>query len=164
MRLTQAGPTDHGKYDEACNIIEITYRDGKTVSYTYDELNRLETVTINWLSQTATYHDDAAGRLESVDQFNGTWTSYIYDDANRLIELQNAGASGDIATYVFTLDENGNRTVIEKVEQFTLIPDSTQTTTVGVRRVCGYLLRKSVGLMPASLRIALRVPSGMSLE
>ncbi len=50
-------------YDEAGNVIKITYPGNKDVIYGYDELNRLETVT-NWLSQVTTYHYDDAGRLD----------------------------------------------------------------------------------------------------
>jgi YD repeat-containing protein len=76
------------------------------LTYTYDELNRLYTVT-NWLNQTATYSYDAAGRLTSLTHFNGTVTTYGYDNANRLMSQSSA-----VASYQFTLDGNGNRTNI----------------------------------------------------
>ncbi len=51
------------QYDAAGNLTLLTYPGAKTVSYTYDSLNRLETVSADWLSKTATYHYDNAGRL-----------------------------------------------------------------------------------------------------
>lgn len=105
------------EYDEAGNLTELTYPGNKKVSYNYDELNHLETVTINWLSKTATYHYDGAGRLTRLDQFNNAWTAYGYDKANRLTDLENRRSdSSVIATYHFTLDDNGNRTGIDQVE------------------------------------------------
>jgi len=82
------------------------------VSYTYDELNRLETVSIDWLSRTATYSYDNAGRLTGLTQLNGTVVSYTYDGANRLTGLANRVSTGGsiIASYSFVLDGNGNRT------------------------------------------------------
>lgn len=98
-------------YDENGNVTQLTYPGNKTVSYTYDALNRIETVTIDWLSQTATYIYDDAGRLTYMTQFNGTVTEYTYDNSERLTDLENrtAAAGSVIAGYHFTLDDNGNR-------------------------------------------------------
>ena len=103
----------YDKYDAAGNLEEITYPGSKKVIYTYDELNRIKTVTIDWLipTQTATYFYDDAGRLDYVQNFNGTITDYDYDNANRLIALNNNKSDASIiATYSFpVLDGNGNR-------------------------------------------------------
>jgi YD repeat-containing protein len=62
----------------------------------------VDTVTIDWLGKTATYHYDEAGRVTGLDQFNGTGVSFGYDDANRLISLENRKSGGEaIATYGF---------------------------------------------------------------
>ncbi len=45
------------QYDAAGNMTRVTYPGNKTVSYTYDALNRLETVTIDWLGKSASYHN-----------------------------------------------------------------------------------------------------------
>ncbi|RJQ17952.1 MAG: hypothetical protein C4560_07885, partial [Nitrospiraceae bacterium] len=68
------------KYDENSNLTELTYPGNKKVIYTYTALNQLETVTIDWLSQTATYNYDDAGRLTGLTNFNGTVTTYGYDN------------------------------------------------------------------------------------
>jgi RHS repeat-associated protein len=104
-------------YDKAGNLIELTYPGDKKIRYTYDELNRLKTVTILWLNQTATYAYDEAGRLVGHNNFNGTWGSYSYDNAGRLTDLENRKSdSGVISAYHFTLDDDGNRAQVVKVE------------------------------------------------
>ncbi len=99
-------------YDPASNVTKITYPDGKTVSYTYDALNRISTVSIDWLSEIASYFYDAAGRLTGISQFNGTVVTPGYDNANRLTSLTNYSGSATITGYAYTLDNNGNRTRI----------------------------------------------------
>lgn len=121
-------------YDEAGNLKEITYPGpgNKKVSYTYNELNRLKTVTINWLSQTATYNYDLAGRLTRINNFNGTITDITgtndYDNANRLKSFANKKSGGTtISSYQFSLDGNGNR--IQVVQNEPLIPALGTGTT-----------------------------------
>ena len=96
------------------NITKVTYPGNKTVSYTYDAMNRIKTATIDWLAKTATYNYDGAGRMSDLTQFNGIYTHYGYDDANRLTALESrlSNAGNAIATYSYTLDNNGNRTGI----------------------------------------------------
>jgi RHS repeat-associated protein len=98
------------------NITKITYPGNKTVSYTFDALNRVKTVTIDWLAKTTTYDYDDAGRMSDLTQFNGTYTRYSYDNANRLTALENrlSNAGSAIATYSYTLDNNGNRTGVSQ--------------------------------------------------
>ena len=121
----------YDKYDAAGNLEEMTYPGNKKVIYTYDELNRIKTVTIDWLipTQTATYNYDDAGRLDWVDNFNGTITNYDYDNANRLITLNNNKSDASvIATYSFpVLDGNGNR---EQVVQDEPLASSLGTENV----------------------------------
>ncbi|MBI5101820.1 MAG: RHS repeat protein, partial [Nitrospirae bacterium] len=84
------------KNDEAGRLKELIYPGSKKVIYVYDKLNRVETVKLDWLDQTATYHYDAAGRMESFTNFNGTVTTYGYDIANRLTSLDNKKADNSI--------------------------------------------------------------------
>ena len=67
---------------------------------TYDELNRLKTVT-PWVNKTASYIYDQAGRLTSVTNFNQTVTGFSYDKANRLTALQNMNNARRICDYKF---------------------------------------------------------------
>ena len=110
------------------NLTELTYPGSKKVIYTYDALNRLETVTIDWLSKTATYHYDNSGLLDYVDNFNGTITDYTYDNANRFTDLVNKKADQTIISeYHFTLDGNGNRKQVNQSEP--LLPVINEETT-----------------------------------
>ena len=123
------------------NLATLTYPGNKTVTYTYDALNRLKTVT-DWMDRTATYDYDPGGRLESMTQFNGTVITYSYDNANRLTGLDNLTASGGdaIATYQFTLDGNGNRTQVTR--EVPLDPDLTATTKTFYHQLHGQPDRK----------------------
>lgn len=111
------------------NITKITYPGNKTVSYTYDALNRMKTVTIDWLNKTATYTYDDAGRMLDLTQFNNTYTRYTYDNANRLTALENrlSNAGSPIATYAFTLDGNGNRTNVTQTVPIALNATASNT-------------------------------------
>ncbi len=80
---------------------------------------------IDWLNPkpVATYHYDAAGRLDWVDNFNGTVMDYSYDNADRLTALENKKSGATIlASYSFTLDGNGNRTGDVQNEPFAPTP------------------------------------------
>lgn len=100
----------YSQYDENGNLTELTYPGNKKVIYTYDELNRLKTVTIDWLTPkpVTTYYYDDAGRLDYLVNFNGTITDYSYDNANRLTALDNKKSDNTtiLASYSFTLDAN----------------------------------------------------------
>jgi RHS repeat-associated protein len=132
-------------YDKAGNLTELTYPGGKKVIYTYDVLNRLDTVTIDWLNPkpVAIYHYDIAGRLDYVDNFNGTITDYTYDNANRLTDLVNKKADQTIISeYHFILDGNGNRkdvtqtepllpVINEETSNYTYNPEKNRLMTAG---------------------------------
>ncbi|MCP4135855.1 MAG: sugar-binding protein, partial [bacterium] len=80
-----------------------------TTTYTYDGLNRPDTVIAPDESVTVYTYDDAGNR-ESVAYPNGTVAGYDYDSLNRLTELRNEKASGElISGYVYTLKTDGNR-------------------------------------------------------
>ncbi|MBQ0720856.1 MAG: hypothetical protein KBT88_08465 [Gammaproteobacteria bacterium] len=97
-------------YDEVSNLTQITYPDGKTVSYSYDTLDRVGSISIDWLNKTASTTYDATSRLTQVDNFNGSYTTYDYDNADRLTNLAHHQSGGQLlADYSFTLDANGNR-------------------------------------------------------
>ena len=120
------------KNDEAGRLKELTYPGNKKVVYGYDKLNRMETVRLDWLNQTATYEYDPAGRLKKLTNFNGTVTTYGYDDANRLTSLENKKSDNSIiSSYSFpVLDGVGNRAQAVVNEPFTpvLNPEDTGYT------------------------------------
>ena len=73
----------------------------------------MKTVT-DWLGRVATYSSDDAGRLVSLVRFNGAVVNYGYDNADRLATMQDLTSHGVIASFVHTLDGNGNRTATER--------------------------------------------------
>lgn len=111
---------------------ELIYPGNKKVIYGYDQLTRMETVRLDWLNQTATYHYDPAGRLDYLENFNGTIADYGYDNANRLTSLENRKSdSSVIASYSFpVLDGLGNRkeAVVNEPLAPVLNPESTDYT------------------------------------
>ena len=86
---------------------------GVDVEYSYDVLNRLETLTDNRLGTTqnvTSYGYDQVGNLETVTLPNGVESTYSYDVLNRLTNLtaRNAGNT-PVASYAYTLGAAGNR-------------------------------------------------------
>jgi YD repeat-containing protein len=78
---------------------------GASVSYTYDDLNRLSTVVDNRLTSTTSYSYDPASNLPTASYPNGLKSTFTYDPLNRLTAL-NAGT----ASYSYQLGPTGNRT------------------------------------------------------
>ncbi len=68
------------------------------VRYTDDQANRLETVT-DWAGRVTTYHDDANGRLERIDQpgdiSHATWTYNAQGDLKSLGDVAPLPPSAD---------------------------------------------------------------------
>ena len=91
------------------------------MTYTYDQLNRLATVTD--ASGTTTYDYDAVGNLASYSYPNGILTSYSYDSLNRLTSMQSICGSGTgcrspgapIASYAYSLGATGNRLSVSEL-------------------------------------------------
>ncbi|NES96694.1 MAG: RHS repeat protein, partial [Desertifilum sp. SIO1I2] len=79
------------RYDTVTGTLAgIDYPNGSGVTYTYDLLGRIKTLT-EWASATGTrytttYDYDAFGNLKSVLDPSGQTTTMIYDDGNRLLE------------------------------------------------------------------------------
>jgi RHS repeat-associated protein len=82
---------------------------GVAVDYTYDALNRLETVVDRRLAAgTTTYVYDVNGNLESALYPNSVRSTYTYDTLNRLTNVAVTNGS-PIAGYAYTLGPAGNR-------------------------------------------------------
>jgi YD repeat-containing protein len=84
---------------------------GASVSYSYDELNRLSAVVDNRLSgnQTTTYTYDAASNVATATLPNGLQSSFTYDSLNRLTQLVTP-----VSGYNYQLGPTGDR--IQAVE------------------------------------------------
>ncbi|WP_417538936.1 putative Ig domain-containing protein [Marinobacter sp.] len=119
-RLTEetqpGGSVIQYQYDNAGNRTRVTVLaggDSVTTNYTYDVLNRLQTVTDS--EGTTTYTYDAAGNRKSVTYPNGNETTYDYDALNRLTVLTTTNALNQVlADYRYTLDATGRRTSVEE--------------------------------------------------
>jgi RHS repeat-associated protein len=102
-------------HDLAGNRTQLTYPDGKVVTYTYNADNRLLQVQ-DWDSGLTRYAYDAAGRLISTTLPNGVVTTQQYDDANRLVNLAHTAADDTLlASFSYEMDGVGNRTQITEV-------------------------------------------------
>jgi RHS repeat-associated protein len=100
-------------YDPAGNVASMksSNTNGVYVEYTYDSLNRLQTVVDHGLvgQQTTTYSYDPASNLATVEYPNGLQSTFTPDTLNRLTSLNNGKL-----VYDYTLDAVGNRsTVVE---------------------------------------------------
>jgi RHS repeat-associated protein len=106
-------------YDASGNRISITYPDGKIITYSYDAVDRLASVT-DWASRESRYSYDAAGRQVGIQFGNGTQATYTYDDADRLINIMHTSpVSGTIGVFTYTLDAVGNRLSVEDLNGLT---------------------------------------------
>jgi len=94
----------------------IKYPGNKTVSYIHDAVSRLVSVS-DWTGVTTTYQYDDANRIIGKTMGNGSTVSFKYDNAGRLIEKTDKKSDGQtIASYIYTLDENGNRTAMDMMQ------------------------------------------------
>ena len=70
---------------------------------------------MDWLTTQTDFDYDAAGRLITQTNGNGTTVSRQYDVAGRLTNLQNKKSGGSVITsHTFTLDKVGNRTGVSE--------------------------------------------------
>ena len=92
-------------YDAMGNIVQKLTRAGQTISFTYDNLNRLWTKAPPGATDQFAY--DLAGRMVDATDSNGT-THRIYDNAGRLSSVTYPGS----ATVAYQYDASGNRTIL----------------------------------------------------
>ncbi len=112
-RLDPDGTVISYTYDGADNRTSVTTPAG-TTEYTYDAVNRLETVT-DPNSGVTTYSYDPVGNPVTTLLPNGALESREYDSLNRLTFVQHTDAtSAVIASYRYTLDSTGRRLAVEE--------------------------------------------------
>lgn len=80
----------------------------QSVAYTYDDLNRLTTVSENGAQQAA-YTYDTNGNRASLTYANGMTETYRYNKANWIISLENRNNSGLISSYTYTYYASGSQ-------------------------------------------------------
>ena len=93
--------------------IRVSYPNGTSTSYTYDDLNRLTNLTTTGPSgviQSYQYTLSATGNREVIDEADGTTRPYDYDDLYRLtLETVTDALSTLVYEKSFIYDDVGNR-------------------------------------------------------
>jgi RHS repeat-associated protein len=127
-------PTDYEAYtyDADDNRLSLRKRDGQTISYTYDALNRMTIKTVPAGGQANVYYGyDAWGRqlYARYGSATGTGISNTYDGFGRLISTA-SNMDGTTRTLGYQYDADNNRTRVT-------YPDSNYWTYVydGLDRV-----------------------------
>jgi len=90
-------------YDNASNVVGITYPDGQVLSYSYDSMDRAATVG-PYANLTYTLDD----QISSISYANGVLTNYTYDSRDRptrILVMYNGTAKMDLN---YTYDGTGN--------------------------------------------------------
>ena len=97
-------------YDDAGNLLSIRsdHAGGATMTYAYDALNRLASVT-DANGGVTIYTYDLVGNLASYAYPNGVEHRYTYNALNRLTDLALVRGGTTIASYAYTLGATGNR-------------------------------------------------------
>ncbi len=86
------------QYDELGRTISIIPQGGQSVSYTYDDLNRLTNIQMGTDAFTYAYASATSPDplVQSLTRPNGSITYYQYDALNRLTEVSNKDSSDSI--------------------------------------------------------------------
>ena len=99
-------------YDRADNRTAMTVTRNNTtvqaVTYTYDTLNRLSTVSENGTLQ-ATYTYDTNGNRASLTYANGVVEAYQYNKANWITALTNSKDGQTLSSYAYTYYASGSQ-------------------------------------------------------
>jgi RHS repeat-associated protein len=110
-------------YDPASDVLTIasSNANGASLTYTYDQLNRLSTVTDNRLvaqgitSGVTAYSYDPVGNLLNYSYPNGVTSAYSYDTLNRLTQMGSSKNAASISNYAYTLGLAGNRLTVAEL-------------------------------------------------
>jgi len=95
-------------YDANGNKTALITQDGKSTTYAYDALNRLQSMTSQ--SGTVSYGYDRSSLNTKVAHGNGVASVTVYDAARRTLSVQHARGSTSLSRSVYEYDINGNRT------------------------------------------------------
>ena len=106
------GTYDHD-YDSNGNRASLSYPNGTSTSYVYDNLNRLRNLTTTGPSGVIQSYDftlGAAGNRRQIDEADGTTRAYDYDNVYRLsLETVTDALSALVYEKSFVYDDVGNR-------------------------------------------------------
>jgi YD repeat-containing protein len=120
-RLTQItypnGRSVSYSYDSVGRRSQMVTHDGFTVNYTYDVLGRLASLTNGNNETIVAYTYDDVGRLSREDNGNGTYTTYSYDLAGQLLSVVNYAPDDSVnSRFDYTYDNLGRRTTMTTLE------------------------------------------------
>jgi RHS repeat-associated protein len=97
-------------YDADSNRTGMIYPDGTVVAATYTARNQVASVSAGGPPPVATYTYDLAGNRIGKALENGTTTTYGYDDASRLLNIDHKLAGVSFQRFDYTLNSVNNRT------------------------------------------------------
>ena len=102
-------------FDAGGNLLTLKSSNsgGASDTYTYDQLNRLSTVTD--ASGATAYSYDAVGNLQNYTYPNGVTSAYSYDTLNRLTQMGSSKNATSISNYAYTLGLAGNRLTVAEL-------------------------------------------------
>lgn len=122
--ITYDGNTVKYSFDKNGNVKTITYPGEKVVTYKYDALNRVESVT-DWNDNATSFVYRPDGLLDFYTYPNEVRTYYYYDENGRhngLASYRSNGFGGVIASESFSLDNIGNIIQEDFVQPFETLP------------------------------------------
>jgi len=128
---TPQGPVAYEYYDtERLKSVRTIDANETKIAFAYDPIGRLATVNVQKrngadVNEVFTYRYNDVGSLESLTYPNGNYAQYLYNELNRLVELNNwktDAQSNNLTRFVYALAADGKR------ESVTEVFDSQETT------------------------------------
>lgn len=112
------------------NLVKtLTYPDAKAVSYAYDGLDRLRTVT-DWNERETSYIYWPAGNVKTAAFPNGLVGSFDFDAAGQLTSFSYLKAPSILTQVSYALDALGNRRTVQSIVPLRpTIPEQPTTMT-----------------------------------
>jgi YD repeat-containing protein len=98
-----------------------------TISYTYDNANRLTQITQGSATVTVSY--DSVGRTTSLTLPNGILTQYSYDAGSRLTGINYTKGGVALGNLTYTYDAAGKRTAVGGSFASTGLPQAVTSTS-----------------------------------
>lgn len=100
------------EWDEFGNKSSITYPDGKTVKYLFDDTDTLRELKVG--DEVINYHYDNNGFMNERLFSNGIKTNYRISPGGNVKELVNSSNDGIIDKFTYEYDNVGNKTQVTK--------------------------------------------------
>ncbi|MDR0391438.1 MAG: hypothetical protein LBH59_06000, partial [Planctomycetaceae bacterium] len=96
-------PTTEYSYNNAGELIQVIFPDGKTVDYTYDLLGRVLTTTITGDMESITYENsyERFGRTVYETDPHGNIVAYVYDNLDQLIEVHTPNPDDSLLPLIY---------------------------------------------------------------